>query len=155
MTEINCVSRILRYRTVWSSLKNDFLNSPTARLRNLGPHNCQTQGYSGSQINSDMEILCGRLLMTWPPMMIGVSVMCHCFEANLPYPLVLIRSFFKLLPFPPNSFDWYKNSQWGIEQAGIGPKVMNGQTGVAFCWHSIYLNSGNYFEVTVLPNFGK
>ena len=86
---------------VWTSLKNDSFDSWTASVRNLGPHNCQTQGYSGSQINWDTEISCGRLLMTWLPMMINinfgsvVSGMCHCFKANLPYPLVLMQSSLK------------------------------------------------------------
>ena len=139
-------------------MKNDFSNSPTARLRNLGPHNCRKQGYSGSQMNWDTEILCGRVLMTWLPMMIninkGVSGMCHCLKTNLPYPLILMLSFFirdeifKMLPLPPKFFGRYRNPQCGMKQVRIdslkieikilsGPKVMNGQTGVAFCWHPI------------------
>ena len=98
VTKTNCVPRIWRERMVWTSLKNALFNSRTASVRNFEPQNCQRQVYWGSQINRDMEILCGRPLMTWPPMMIninmGVAEMRHCFIAKLPYPLVLHTIFF-------------------------------------------------------------
>ena len=116
---------------VWTSLENSLFNSRTASIRNLGPHNCQTQGYSGSQINKDKEILCGCLLITWPPMMININMgwsgMCHCYNAKLPYPPICIRNFFerngilKILLFPPNFFDYNKISRSVLQLAGIYP----------------------------------
>ena len=41
---------------VWTSLKYALFNSQTASARNLRPYNCQTQGYSGSQIHKDTEM---------------------------------------------------------------------------------------------------
>ena len=95
-------------------LEKGFFNSQTASVRNFRPQNCQTQVYSGSQINRDTEILCGRPLMTCPSMVInismGVSGMCHCFKAKLPYTLDVYRIFlkemkFEALLFPPKLTD--------------------------------------------------
>ena len=87
----------------------------TAGTRNLGPNYCQTQCYSGCQINKATNILFGRPLMAWPPMMININMkvlaMRHYFKLKQPYPLVCIQNFverdeiFKTLQFPPKFLD--------------------------------------------------
>ena len=52
----------------------NFISSKQKALGIRGPHNCQTQCYSRCQINNDTEILCGRPLKTWPPMMIDINM---------------------------------------------------------------------------------
>ena len=112
---------------VWESLKCALFNSWTACFRNLEPHNCQTQGHSSSQINKDTEILCGRPLMTWPPMIIninkGMLEMRHCFKAKPPSPLVCTQNCFerdetfKTSLFPPMFL--IETSQSSIKQDEI------------------------------------
>ena len=94
-------------------------------IRNLRPHSCQTQGYSGSEISRDTEISSGCLLMTWQPMMtnvnMGVLGTYHCFKAQLSNPLVRIQNFskeMKLLKHCHSSqiFDWDKSSQSSIRK---------------------------------------
>ena len=63
----------------------------TVTQQALGPHNCQIQGYSESQISRETERPCGRLLMIWRPVIInmnmGVLGMHHCVKTKLSYPL--------------------------------------------------------------------
>ena len=110
---------------VWISLENVLFNSQTASNRNLRPHSCQTQGYSGSEISRDTEISSGCLLMTLQPMMtnvnMGVLGTYHCFKAQLSNPLVRIPIFskgMKLLGLTIYSqiFDWDKSSQSSIKK---------------------------------------
>ena len=56
---------ILRLRMVWTSLKNALFNSWKANVRNLGSYNQQTQGYKGSQINKDTEIMIRPPMIWW------------------------------------------------------------------------------------------
>ena len=80
MTKINGVSN-----QEFEKFEKCFVQQSNDKVRNLGPHNCEKQVYSGSQINMMININTGG----------GMLGMRHCFIAKLPYPLVCTWNFFE------------------------------------------------------------
>ena len=68
MTKINGVSN-----QEFEKFEKCFVQQSNDKVRNLGPHNCEKQVYSGSQINKDTKILCGGRLMTGPPTLNNIN----------------------------------------------------------------------------------